>query len=381
MPTGTRRKYLYARPESDAWQYKFIIDGKTFRGSTECVEASEAAKVVDIERAAARRRLQAEADAIGHISAGSCHLTLSQCLERFRAAKEGEWRNSKCGRVNAEYCLSIADGPNTIISQISLPHLIAFRAQRKRMLNRKGEPIKDTTINRDIAHLRAAINYAAKSGFATPAIDWTAALKTRAEKHRTRTLSENEETRLFEAIRELHPDLEGPVRFAILSAARKAAVFSLTWNSIDWHEEIAYIDLKGEGDQPISHPLPLTKEMVELLDAQPRVDGCSNVFTYECRRGDKRAGLVKGVRYPWTEHGIYKPWKAVLEKAEIRDFRFHDLRHTGATRLVRGTNNLEVARQLLGHASIKTTQKYANLGTSDVRAAMESIARPRLKAV
>ncbi|EAQ29967.1 hypothetical protein NAP1_04305 [Erythrobacter sp. NAP1] len=253
MPTGTKRRYLYTRPESEFWQYKFVIDGRTFRGSTGCVEASEAAKLVDIKRAEARQRLQAEANAIGHMSDGSRDLTLAQCLERYRAAKEADWRNKQCRRINAEYCLSIGDGPNMLISRLTLPDLVTFRARRKLMINRKGDAVKDTTINRDLAHLRAAIRYASKCGFRTPQLDWSAAIKNKAEKHRTRTLSEAEQVKLFAAIEKLHPDLKGPVQFAILSVARKTAVFDLIWENVDFEEEVAFVPLKGEGNDPIIH--------------------------------------------------------------------------------------------------------------------------------
>lgn len=370
-----------ARPESEFWQYKFVIDGRFFRGSTGCIEASEAAKIVDIKRAEARQQIQAEANAIGHVSAGSRELTLAQCLERYRAAKEAEWRNKQCRRVNAEYCLSIGDGPNMLVSQITLQDLLTFRARRKLMRNRKGEPVKDTTINRDLAHLRASIRYAGKCGFLVPQIDWSVAIKNKAEKHRTRTLSEAEQAKLFAAIQKLHPDLEGPVRFAILSAARKTAVFDLAWEDVDFGEEVAFIHLKGEGSEPIVHEIPLTKAMVELLKNQPSTEGCNRVFTYLCRKTNRATGQVKGRRYPWTEHGIYKPWNAVVKEAGLRDFRFHDLRHTGATRLVRAVPNLEIARQLLGHADIKTTQKYANINREDVRAAMELVSEPKISVI
>ncbi|EAQ29968.1 site-specific integrase/recombinase-like protein [Erythrobacter sp. NAP1] len=121
--------------------------------------------------------------------------------------------------------------------------------------------------------------------------------------------------------------------------------------------------------------------MVELLNAQPRVAGCNRVFTYTCRKTNRTTGQIKGERYPWTEHGIYKPWNAVVKEAGLRDFRFHDLRHTGATRLVRAVPNLEIARQLLGHADIKTTQKYANTNREDVRAAMEMVSEPKFTVV
>ncbi|EDL48035.1 site-specific integrase [Erythrobacter sp. SD-21] len=249
------------------------------------------------------------------------------------------------------------------------------------MKNQKGEAVKDTTVIRDLAHLRAAIRYASKCNFSAPQIDWSAAIKNKAEKHRTRTLSDAEQVKLFAAIEKLHPDLDGPVRFAILSAARKTAVFNLTWDDVDFEENVAFIHLKGEGDRPIVHEIPLTKAMVELLQAQPKVENCNRVFTYKCRKSSRATNHRKGERYPWTQHGIYKPWNAVVKEAGLRDFRFHDLQHTGATRLVRAVPNLELARQLLGHADIKTTQKYANTNWEDVRAAMELVSEPRIAVI
>lgn len=381
MPTGKKRRYLYEHPESPYWWYRFTIEKRSYRGSTGCVEAKAASDFAELKRLEKIRELQAQADAIGQVGSGSRQLTISQCFERFHRAKEPGWRSVACRRRSAEYCMSIAEGQNTLIGELTLADIVAFRARRKLMQTRSNEPVKDSTINRDVAHLRAAIRYAGKCGFAVPQIDWAEAIKTRAEKNRTRTLSEAEEARLFAAIDELHPDLEGPVRFAILSAARKSAVFGLRWDCVELEDRIAYIELKGEGDDPIIHPVPLTGAMVALIEAQPKVDKCPFVFTYECRRGDKRAGLEKGKRYPWTEHGVYKPWNAVVAKAGLRDFRFHDLRHTGATRLLRATDNLELTRQLLGHGDIKTTQKYANLVVDDVRAGMERAAKPRLSVV
>lgn len=373
MPNGKKRPFLYTRPQSPHWWYCFVINGRKYRGSTARTDAAEAALVVEEKRVEARAAIQEARNSVGHIGDGSRQLTISQCLERFREAKEDGWRNAKCRQVNAEYCLDIGKGPDMLISEIRLSDLAEFRRRRKKMVNRKGEPIKDSTVNRDLAHLRAAIRYAAKSGFEVPQLDWSEAIKNKAEKHRTRTLSAAEETRLFQAIADKHPDLMPIVRFAILTAARKSAVLGLRWDAVDFDSKLATIELKGEGDSPLLHAIPLTDGLVELLKAQPLVQDCPFVFTYECRRGDKRANLVKGRRYPWTEHGIYKPWNAVVASAGLRDFRFHDLRHTGATRLVRATNNLELARQLLGHADIKTTQKYANLNTDDVRNGLERL--------
>jgi integrase len=52
--------------------------------------------------------------------------------------------------------------------------------------------------------------------------------------------------------------------------------------------------------------------------------------------------------------------------------RFHDLRHTAATRTLAACGNLNVVKEMLGHADIATTARYANSDTSQVRAAMEA---------
>ena len=56
-------------------------------------------------------------------------------------------------------------------------------------------------------------------------------------------------------------------------------------------------------------------------------------------------------------------------------YRFHDNRHTAATRVLRACGNLKVAQKLLRHADIATTAKYAHVMHEDVLEAMERAAR------
>ena len=56
-----------------------------------------------------------------------------------------------------------------------------------------------------------------------------------------------------------------------------------------------------------------------------------------------------------------KPWKKALEDAEIKDFRFHDLRHTCASYLAQSGASLLEISFVLGHKQISVTQRYAHL--------------------
>ena len=65
--------------------------------------------------------------------------------------------------------------------------------------------------------------------------------------------------------------------------------------------------------------------------------------------------------------------------AGITDLRFHDLRHDFATKLLRTTGNLRLVQKALGHASIKTTERYAHVLDEEVAQAMERVAESRSK--
>jgi integrase len=57
---------------------------------------------------------------------------------------------------------------------------------------------------------------------------------------------------------------------------------------------------------------------------------------------------------------IRKSWNAAVKKAGLADFRFHDLRHTFASHLVASGVDIVTVKELLGHADIKMTMRYAH---------------------
>ena len=95
------------------------------------------------------------------------------------------------------------------------------------------------------------------------------------------------------------------------------------------------------------------------------------VFTYVARRTNQKQGLIKGERYPLSYEGFKIAARRAVQTSGAKNFRFHDTRHTAATRTLR-KSNLKVVQQLLGHANIQTTVKYAHAMNEDIRAALDA---------
>jgi len=71
------------------------------------------------------------------------------------------------------------------------------------------------------------------------------------------------------------------------------------------------------------------------------------------------------------DHHLRRGFRAALKKAGIHGFTFHDLRHTFATRLVHAGVDLYKVKELLGHKSIVTTQRYAHHYPESLRSSVD----------
>jgi len=161
---------------------------------------------------------------------------------------------------------------------------------------------------------------------------------------RTRFLSEAERTSLFKACRVSKWDkLYLIVLLAITTGARKGEITKLRWNDIDFDRRTAYVATTKNGQPKV---LPLTDSVIKELE----------LFD------SKDSSLIFGSRVKYdAPYCFTKPWKKALEDAEIKDFRFHDLRHSCASYLAQsGASLLEIA-DVLGHKQISVTKRYAHL--------------------
>ena len=64
---------------------------------------------------------------------------------------------------------------------------------------------------------------------------------------------------------------------------------------------------------------------------------------------------------------LRRAFKKALQKADIKDFHFHDLRHTFATRLAQNGVDIYTISKLLGHKDIQMTQRYSHHSPESLR--------------
>lgn len=338
-------------PRSPYYQYDFQIRGKRFHGSTRCASKRKAQQFID--------NLAARINSGEEIKP---EITLDQaCLSYWN--DKGQHLGSS-GAIDGQLAKLITLlGGNRPLSALGQKEWRAFVAKRRGETARnKKQPVAPATVNREIELARRVWRHVARD-YAVSDVEW-GALKLKEPQGRVRELKASEEQRLFDS---LPDDLKPIVEFAILTGQRKSAVVGLRWDKIDWREGEATITNKGGGE----HTFPLSPAAVELLLEQPMLDDCPFVFTYVCERPapkrKDRPARKKGVRYAFSKGGWVRKWYRALEAAGVGDFRFHDLRHTTATRILRSSGNIKAAGTLLGHTDIRTTQRYAHVLREDLR--------------
>ena len=134
--------------------------------------------------------------------------------------------------------------------------------------------------------------------------------------------------------------------FVLLLGARMTEILSMTWDKVDFERSIAIIsnDVAKSGK---ARALPLNNTALDLLQKLYQTRRSEFVFH---RGTDKQIG-----RIDW--HDFHQ----ALEKSNIHNFRFHDLRHTWASWHVQAGTPLYTLKEMGGWETLEMVKKYAHL--------------------
>ena len=216
---------------------------------------------------------------------------------------------------------------------------------------RLSEGIKMNTIVRDLVVIRHLFNYAysRKKFFGRNPLSESGLPQVNDKKKRVLTIQEQDLL-----LKQSSPDLRFIITFALNTCMRRDEVLFLDWEWVYLKER--YINLPHtHSKSKKSRKVPINNVVRKiLLEKKLQRDGYEYVF----KLSDTNAGART-----WLQ----REFRMACKKAGIEGLRFHDLRHTAATRLVEANIPLHAVAELLGHSSIRMTERYSHPQESVLR--------------
>ncbi|MDO5305060.1 MAG: site-specific integrase [bacterium] len=165
--------------------------------------------------------------------------------------------------------------------------------------------------------------------------------KLRENNYKIRYLKEDEQKRLFNCLDEFLY-IKPIIILALYTGMRKGEILNLKWSQIDFKNEFIDILKSKSGKE---RKIPIAGKVKEVLSELGK-------------NGEEFIFINPETNKPYND--IKKSFSSLLKKAQIENFRFHDFRHTVATRLVESGVDLLIVKEILGHSNIETTMRYAH---------------------
>ena len=188
-----------------------------------------------------------------------------------------------------------------------------------------------------------------------------------------RFLSTDQAERLMTAVRQSESEmLPFIVMFLIYTGARKREVLDAQWKDVDWQQKSWRIPRTKSGK--VRH-LPLSEGAYDLL-IKLKLRAVADLLHKNEASKEEALSFAYIFANPKTGlayNSFYYSWHAARCRAGLPEFRVHDLRHSFASFLVNAGRSLYEVQELLGHADIRTTSRYAHLDRQRLVQAVEFV--------
>lgn len=224
------------------------------------------------------------------------------------------------------------------------------------MTTAKREGWSDSTIQKEVALLKAAYNSAVREWRWTGLDNPCQGLKLGKSQRRFVVMSQAQLDRMVQALAQCdNPQVWPLVDLAIHTTMRIDSLLSLRWSQINLETRHARVWAKGKW---VDAQLP--PRAVDILRNMPRGEG-DQVFTM-------------------SRNAVDLAWEGVRDRANLPGMTFRDLRHVGATAYAKAGLLPHELKLLLGHTTTRMAEVYVNLANSDVLAALDA-AHEKVKAL
>ena len=266
-------------------------------------------------------------------------LTISKLIEEYREDPE-----TKALRYYDSLSLLLAWWANIYGSEKVLKlSVLKLRAARDKL--RRGR--KPSTVNRYLSAMRSCWNWGRAAGLIPQDHSWPTRLLLKEDNERQRYLSDDELKPLIEAAEAHSPTMHAAIVVSVACGLRQGELINLKWSDIDLDGQRLRI-MRTKTDKPRTVYLP--SAAVDALRTLKRSGIVSTKAVFLAQNG-----------IPLNRGTIRVRWLEVRDAAGLRNFRWHDLRHSCASFLAQqGATLLEIA-SVLGHRSTAVTRRYAHL--------------------
>ena len=201
-----------------------------------------------------------------------------------------------------------------------------------------------STCNRKLSTVASAFTWALDRGFID---DFPCRIPWQKEpKHRIAWLTAEQEARLVAV---MAPELIDLMVVLIDTGLRRGEALSLSKRDVHEHEGYLAVWQTKTGAYK---NVPMTVRVTEIIEKRMTAYPTGPLFPELS---------VNQINYLWGKS---------RDAADLSDLHVHDLRHTTASRLMQRGANIYVVKEIMGHASVNTTERYAHLDGSEAKAAM-----------
>lgn len=328
------------------WWMGFSYQGRQVRRSTEVTDKKLAEKIY-------HKVMVQIAEGKWYPPEVGADKTVKELLERYltdHSAPNKAPTTHHCDKSRAKHLIQ-AFGKLTLREM--RPSLLAAHKSKRRT---EGAAAK--TINNELTLLGHAFQFAVKEW------EWVAenpVQKVSKEKVRNlieRWLTAEEEGRLLAASPVW---LQEIIVFAANTGLRQSEILNLQWCNVDlFRRTITLLEQKNGGRDT----LPVNARTLDVLKARAKVRSLKTDYVFYNGAGNRMdARDLLRVFYP------------VMRKADVKRFRFHDLRHTFATRLVQAGADIYTVQKLGRWKTISMVMRYAHHHPESLRAGIEILDR------